>query len=383
MASTSRTRRWIQIASGLTGAVLAVIVAGYLYEEMGRRRDRDRLPRVGQAVDVGGRQLNMLCSGEGQPAVIILTENARPGIAWSHIQPTIATYTRACWFDRAGEGWSDPAPFPRMSTATMRDLHRALQRAKVAPPYVLVGGSLGGLEARVYTGLYPGDVAGLVLSDAAHEEEPRRAPPAYRGHTVPQRWWRAVDLLISAAARFGIIRLATPAAELPPDPAARTRWQIVRALTAQPLAIAAVAGAGLVSSESYREAERSGDLGDRPLIVLTRGKPPDHPPRDEIERQAAAYERLWMHEIQASLARLSTHGRQVILERSGHNISEAAPEAILNAVREVVAAVRASSPLATSPARRSVSERASITSARRGLPLPQHHRSHEPPPPAA
>jgi hypothetical protein len=117
--------------------------------------------------------------------------------------------------------------------------------------------------------------------------------------------------------------------------------------------------------------------------VLTRGKPPDHPPRDEIERQAAAYERLWMHEIQASLARLSTHGRQVILERSGHNISEAAPEAILNAVREVVAAVRASSPLATSPARPSVSERASITSARRGLPLPQHRRSHEPPPPAA
>lgn len=323
--------------SVLTVLLVAALAAGFTYEELGRRRDRARLPRVGEGVDIGGRQLNMFCSGTGQPAVIILTENARPGIAWSHIQPTIATYTRACWFDRAGEGWSDPGPYPQTSATRMADLHQALVQAKVAPPYVLVGGSLGGLEARVYTGLYPTEVAGLVLSDAAHEEEPRRAPPSYLGRTVPRRWWRPVDLLIKAAARFGVFRMMTPAAELSVDPARRT-GQIAPALANQPLAIAAVASQGVVVPESYDEAERSGNLGDRPLIVLTRGKLPP-----QMDPEEAAYEQIWIHEIQASLARLSTRGRQIILEKSGHRISDEAPEAILDAIRSVVDTVRAES----------------------------------------
>jgi pimeloyl-ACP methyl ester carboxylesterase len=76
-------------------------------------------------------------------------------------------------------------------------------------------------------------------------------------------------------------------------------------------------------------------------VLLTRGKPPAGPPRDEMDRQGAAYEQVWMHEIQASLARKSTRGRPVILEKSGHMISDEAPEAIVEAVRSVVDTVRA------------------------------------------
>jgi pimeloyl-ACP methyl ester carboxylesterase len=328
-----RSSAWrrARVAATALAALLAVAAAtGLLYEEIGRRRDRERLPRVGEAVDIGERQLNMLCSGTGQPAVIILSANAQPGYAWSHIQPKIATYTRACWFDRPGEGWSDPGPYPRSSAETMKDLHRALQRARIAPPYVLVGHSLGGLEARVFTGLYPAEVSGLVLADAAHEAEPRQAPQAYLGHTVPRALWHPADLLIRASARLGIVRVMTPAVDLPANPARRTRTQIVHALASQPLAIASVQVAGVVGPDSYLQAARSGTLGDRPLIVLTRGKQPD-----------TGYERIWMHEIQASLAHLSTQGRQVILTTSGHMIPEEAPEAILEAVRSVVASVRA------------------------------------------
>src|SRR5688572_16855508 len=274
----SRLGRFVRIAFAFFAVmVVAALAVGFTYEEIGRRRDRERLARVGDAIDIGGRQLNLFCSGEGQPSIVILTGNAQPGYAWSHIQPEIATYTRACWFDRPGEGWSDPGRFPQTSAATMKDLHQALGRAQVAPPYVLVGHSLGGLEARIFTGLHPTEVAGLVLVDAAHEEESRRAPPSMLGRTAPRGWWRPIHLLTAASARFGVIRSTTPAGELPVDPARRTRAQIVRALADRPLAIAAVAIGGVVAPEGYRQAEASGDLGDRPTIVLTRGKPPAGP----------------------------------------------------------------------------------------------------------
>jgi pimeloyl-ACP methyl ester carboxylesterase len=47
-----------------------------------------------------------------------------------------------------------------------------------------------------------------------------------------------------------------------------------------------------------------------------------------------------MHEIQPKLARLSTRGRQVIVEKSGHGMPNQAPEAVVAAVREVLADVR-------------------------------------------
>jgi hypothetical protein len=74
--------------------------------------------------------------------------------------------------------------------------------------------------------------------------------------------------------------------------------------------------------------------------VLTRGKPALDAPESELDRQAADYEQVWMHEIQPQLARLSTRGRQIIVEKSGHRISDEAPEVVLDAVREVFSTIQ-------------------------------------------
>lgn len=336
------TRRWLTLVLRSAGvALLAALAVGFVYEEVGRRRDRQRLPQIGRSVDIGGRTLNIYCSGEGSPAVILDSGNGEPGYAWAHIQPEIAKFTRACWFDRPGEGWSEPGPFPRTSAATAKDLHELLTRAGVPPPYVLVGHSLGGLNARVYNGLYPHDVAGMVLVDAAHEDEPKRAPKFMLGRTLPRYLWRPLHLVGRAALRFGLIRLTTPAPALPAYPAERTREQTVEALRRQPKAVANLIDA--TAPESYAQAHAAGGLGDRPLIVLTRGKIQPRSSDSEMDRQGAAYEQIWMHEIQPQLARLSTRGRQVIVEKSGHRIPDEAPEVILDAVREVVMASRGGS----------------------------------------
>ena len=314
--------------------VFALLVAGYIYEEVGRRRDRRELPQIGNSYDIGGRTLNIFCSGTGSPAVIIDTGAGAPGYSWSHIQPKLAQFTRACWYDRAGTGWSEAGPYPRDSEAIARDLHVLLQRAGVQPPYVLAGHSFGGLTARVYSRLYPGDVAGMVLIESAHEGEPQRAPPEYLGPRPPRWSWRPLHIVFRGAARFGAIRLFTHAPPLPADSAQRTRELEVAALRALPLATAYMSSEGVVNPKSYAEAHLARPVAHWPLIVLTRGGPlPD-------DKRMADWENVWRHQLQPELTKLSTRGRQVIVENSGHGIPDEAPDAVVSAIHEVVTAAR-------------------------------------------
>ena len=92
------------------------------------------------------------------------------------MQPEVARLTRVCAYDRAGVGWSDPSPGPRTSRVFAEELHTLLHNAGVAPPFVLVGHSMGGLDVRMYASLYRAEVAGLVLVDASHPDQPRRLP---------------------------------------------------------------------------------------------------------------------------------------------------------------------------------------------------------------
>ena len=326
------------VAKSFAAVALIAGLTGAIYEQVGQRRDRARLPQIGRSVDIGGRSLNIFCSGAGTPAVILDAGSGDPGYAWSYIQPEIAKFTEACWFDRAGEGWSDPGPFPRTSATMSAELHELLHRAGIQAPYVLVGHSLGGLNARVYNGKYPNDVAGAVLVDAAHEDEPKRAPATMLGHTAPRYLWRPIWMVAQTARLLGVVRLLTRREQLSMDPAQRTPEQVIRALRRQPNAIVALFDASL--PESYAQAAAAGGFGDRPLLVLTAGRVDTSAHPTDEDRQFVAYRQVWMHEIQPKLARLSTHGRQIILAQNGHDIPREAPEAVIAAAREVVADVR-------------------------------------------
>jgi len=77
-------------------------------------------------------------------------------------------------------------------------------------------------------------------------------------------------------------------------------------------------------------------LGDRPLVVLTRSLPDTDDEKGwTVEQQERDHERL-----QEVLARLSRNGRQTVVQKSGHHIQLDQPEAVVDAVRDVVRAVR-------------------------------------------
>jgi pimeloyl-ACP methyl ester carboxylesterase len=121
-------------------------------------------PPLGKLVDVGGYRVHLYCTGSGSPSVVIL--GAGFSFDWGLVQPEVASVTQVCSYDHSGSAWSDDGPTDSCSLR-VGEIHEALKNAGIKGPYVLVGHSLGALVARLYTGQYPNDVAGLVFVDHA------------------------------------------------------------------------------------------------------------------------------------------------------------------------------------------------------------------------
>ena len=349
--------KWIRRISYAFLTLLLALLVGFTYEQVGRARDLSQLPtRVGQAVDMGGRTLNLYCSGQGTPTVILEPGGNEPGYSWQLQQSKMAAFTRACWYDRAGVGWSDPPSSPRTSASIASDLHEALQRARVLPPYVMVGGSVGAEYVHIYTARYPSDVAGLVFIDSAvpdqHEPDFMLSPLNRMSGSARH----LICMALPAMSRFGIIRFIASRDRRPPSlDFSPEQARVLAALEAQPKSFMADAEQACAATDQGRmvprdgggnpdvnnAAKTAGSLGDRPLIVLTAGRywaPPG------FEKEAAEYHDIWVHRLQASLTRLSTRGQQIVVD-AGHGMAES-PESIVIAVRQVVDEVRANNKMA-------------------------------------
>lgn len=122
-----------------------------------------------QKVDVGGHGLQLLVGGQGSPAVIFEGGFGTGIASWSRVQKDVAAFTQTVSYDRAGLGQSDLGPRPRSAKQIATELHAALQKSGIKPPYVMVGHSFGGIYVRVFADMYPNEVVGMVLIDPSQE----------------------------------------------------------------------------------------------------------------------------------------------------------------------------------------------------------------------
>ena len=276
---------------------------------------------IARLVSTGKYRLYLVCSGTGSPTgarplvsraavqesgellpTVVMDAGLGAGSSeWSFIAPKIAAGTRVCVYDRANTGRSDHAPTPRTSQDLVDDLHAILTNASVPGPYVMVGHSLGGLNARLYASEYPGSVVGMVLVDAAHED-----------------LWDRLLSLIPAPTEGEPAALKAYRSSLN---AAQGNEQI-----------------DLKLSGAQVRASRK-PFGAMPLIVLSHGKP--------IAGIPALYsplvERIWS-DMQLDLLNLSTNSKQIIAEQSGHDIPSDQPQLVIDATREVVRVLRGGGP---------------------------------------
>ena len=297
-------------------------------------------------VDIGGgRRLNLHCIGSGTPTVVFDAGLANWSQIWGLVQPAVAKTTRACAYDRAGLGFSDPSMRAGNSANIVDDLHRLLHAAGVEPPYVLVGHSYGGRNVRLYADIHRDEVAGLVLDDPSFEEfvwsnvaEGYATPAA--SHAQRARESAQAQVCIDASRRGFVPGTADFARCV----TAALNWRYSDDISHVYMR--------LEQTPSFLEARLSEDIaydvespyqlllgwrsyGDLPIVVLTRAlsDTPTGFPEDSSGQSALTHHR--------TLAALSTRGVQRIVPYSTHDIHFDQPQAVIGAIEEVVAQARA------------------------------------------
>jgi pimeloyl-ACP methyl ester carboxylesterase len=341
-----RVFRWA--AASLVILLLGLASAGAVYQVVGTWRDPRRFRRQGRLVQAGGVRLNIDCSGQGRPVVVLESAFGVPAAGWMTVQPDVAGFARVCSYDRAGYGWSDVGPEPRTSQQIAVELHTLLKAAGEKGPYVLVGHSFGGFNVRLFTKLYPTEVAGVVLVDAAHEDEDERidALNALLPGTLKERRgqrdqrnarinrvWRPLRL------HLGLRRLemATGWGLAADDPDRRISNQLrqeIFYLQRQDKSQRATASESASFEVSKAQVRAAGTLGDRPLIVLTAERPYAPDPLLTAELMDRLNQ-VWINELQLQEMRLSTRGKQIVVPNSSHVIPYNRPDAVITAIREV------------------------------------------------
>ena len=181
----------------------------------------------------------------------------------------------------------------------------------------------------------------MVLVDSAHEDQFLRFPePIRNAQGLIWEQQRAMVTGLRTMIDGGPVDLAMIPVppQLPPATADRVRALIATTKTVDTMLAELDTIEGI-----HAEAREAGitSLGDIPLVVITHGvPPPPFPPElgindDEMRR----YEETW-RELQGDLAALSSRGRVVVAEGAGHMIHHERPDVVVEAIREVVAAVR-------------------------------------------
>ena len=294
-------------------------------------QEHDVGPPPGRLVDVGGKNIHLHCTGSGSPTVVFEAGASSFAIDWSLVQPEIAITNRACSYDRLGQGWSDPGG--SRDAGVVENLHALLEVAGEKPPFVMVGASRGALYARLFTARYPDEVLGLVLVDPSYEE---RLFTVFQGASVPIASLSPEQLRATmtpgppVSIPRGQPQTGEPFNRLPGDLYAIRVGLDRRRIASFPdsvsfdviAAVSEAERAMLAELRAARTAEEH-SLADRPLVILSRGK--------SNNERIAAFEEL---------ARTSRNSRHTIVARAGHEIHLFEPAAVIEAIQDVLGAVR-------------------------------------------
>ena len=246
-------------------------------------------------VDVGGYLIRYSCKGEGSPTVVFDSSFGQPGFQWAPVRSVMPSNIRACVYDRAGIGVSEPGPEPRNSLQIARELHTLLQNAEIDPPFVLVGIFFGTLNIRAYASMYPDEVIGMVFVDGIHPDWESR-----------------------------VLEQVSP----------EQREEFLQFINNNPENIDILENNALVKD--------TGPFGDMPLAVLSRSKPPSDFNRyygiDIEEEVALNLEKIWQ-ELQVELAALSSQSTHLNLN-SDFRLIAGQPELIRDTIMDVVEKAR-------------------------------------------
>jgi pimeloyl-ACP methyl ester carboxylesterase len=273
------------------------------------------LPAIAQEIrtlDVGDHRIRVRLAGldrVGTAPVVVLEGGAGQRLeTWDSVFADVAAFAPVLAYDRAGLGESAPDPHLPVPEHVARTLRTVLAAAGLKPPYVLVGHSWGGPLIRMFAGIYPTEIAGLVYVDPTDLRTEAEDIEYFRaqGYTPEQRVKRKADLRASFAGtgEFAAIR---------------------------------VTGEGF-----FKEFRTLPPVPDVPVTVLmsARYDPATWKtsPCEPLECQ-----KVWVRfrtEWLGAMAREVSNGTLIVSTGSGHVMHGEDPPLVLSAIRRVVLAAR-------------------------------------------
>ena len=319
-------------------------VCGLLYQSIGSWYDRRRFLRLGRLVDIGKRrQLFMMERGDAVgPSVIFESGIGATSQNWAKIQDSVSQFAHTVSYDRLGLGWSTPAVSERIPSKVVEELRAMLQAADIAPPYLLVGHSFGGLVVRYFAARYPDEVVGAVLVDAMRTDE---WPPvdesqrrlldrgtqltqwgvlvAYSGlarlttTSFFRRSGRFTNLFTRATGGHNVLeRVTSELNKMPP-----AVWPIVAAHWSSPAFFRGMTAHIRGVPGTVMEMLDALPIVSMPVLLLTPG-------------HAKAIS-------DGHLRKIGPDAEQLIAEKSGHWVHLDEPDLVINEIRNMVTGIRA------------------------------------------
>jgi pimeloyl-ACP methyl ester carboxylesterase/membrane-associated phospholipid phosphatase len=290
----SRTEVLVGAGIGIAAALCLILVARNASAK-GQTSDDAPQKSWDTNVQVGSLSLHLVCAGSGTPTVVLDAGLGNDARAWSRVQPEVATFTRVCAYDRAGLGSSSPPPRPHSNSQMAAELRELLRAAKVPPPFVLVGHSMGGTNVRLFAASHYSFVAGMVLVDSSP--------------------------------------IAPPLAEFPPQELAKFESNIQR-----------MEGLDLKTFRAGFEEllALKQSLDKKPLVILIAGKPQPEPFLSETRAREVFQER---QQAQRSLSTLSENSAVITVAESSHHVPLESPAVVVNAIRAVIESSRSGAAL--------------------------------------
>ncbi|MFJ8418440.1 alpha/beta fold hydrolase [Bacillus wiedmannii] len=215
-----------------------------------------------------------------QPVIIMEAGYGDYSKTWDHIAEELTEYGTVLSYDRAGLGKSGKSFKRRISSEMVKDLRSCLEQLQLKPPYIFVGHSFGGINARLFATFYPEDMLGIVLADSTPENYKEDFLPIMSNEFQEAYYKQFVYESSYEEFTFSL-------------------------------------------SEVDRCCESMNDI---PLVVLAAGKKAFYSSDEQMK---------WL-QLQEELLRLSSNNKFVIATQSGHYIQKDEPYYVIDAVKWII-----------------------------------------------
>ncbi|MEP2650618.1 MAG: alpha/beta hydrolase [Paraglaciecola sp.] len=295
--------------------IFFIIAIGVCYQEYMSYEDSKTYLPEGTFVDMSGTQIYTEIVGQGDVTIVFDAGMMDTSYVWKSVVDEVSKFAQTFVYDRAGLGFSDKSPNPRDSTQVVEELHAILEKREISGPIILVGHSYGGLNMQLYAKTYPEYIVGLVLVDSAH---PNQANVLAKENAL----FSFVKKASMWAAPIGVPRLYLSFN--------KSREKALKSTTKHQYTSLKESTNFEASARHVKNVVKT--LGDLPIVVIAKNH------SSGVTMGSTKQIREWA-KLQESFLLLSENARIVFSENRQHNIHQAQPELVTQAINQLVEAL--------------------------------------------